>query len=415
MSTAAPVRHRRVYYLSGFDPRGARHYHQLYKSEAALQEAVNGRHYAVSGRSKAGNHCTSWKVSSRLHGTRPDNPAQPAAGPTETSYVFMGWDDMVRSYWQPHAWQVLLALPGFFWHYGTDGGLGKTRRCAPRMFWSILSPLLYVALTLLAALLAGGLAAWLMGKALPLPSALAAVGAALVASSLVLRAAMAGANRLRLYWLARINLFCFLWGRTRPADLEQRWAEFAARIHADHQRSSQDPADKVDEVLIVGHSVGALAAVAVADHYLALQGAAADQAGKPEVKLLTLGSVVPVLAFIPEADWFRSQVARIGHSGMTWVDYTAPSDPLCCALVDPFAACGLPPPGGKGYLLKSARFDKMFSPAAYKPLQRDAFRIHFQYVMATGLPVANDFFSLTAGPELLLAPLSASASARQAA
>jgi hypothetical protein len=403
MPNPAHVRHRRVYYLSGFDPRGARHYHQLYKSEAALQEPVNGRHYAVSGRSKTLDHCTSWTVSSWPQ----DKPTQPAAEPAKTTYVFMGWDDIVRDHWLPASWQVLLALPAFFWHFTAGGGLGKTRRCAPRAFWSILSPLIYALLAALAALLAAGLAAKLV--TLASPSTLAAAVAALLAAFLVLAAAQKGANRLRLYWLARINLFYLLWGRTRPAAFEQRWAGFAARIHADNLNASRVTADRADEVLIIGHSVGALAAVAVAERYLALQDTAEGDA--PIVKLVTLGSIVPLLGFVPEADWFRSQVARVGASGMTWVDYTAPSDPLCCALVDPFAACGLPPPAGKGYLLKSARFDKMFSPAAYKPLQRDAFRIHFQYVMATGLPVANDFFSLTAGPE----PLSADPTPQPAA
>jgi hypothetical protein len=395
MSNPAPVRHRRVYYLSGFDPRGARHYHQLYKSEAALQEPVNGCHYAVSGRSKSGDHASSWTVTSRPH----DKPARTTPEPTRTSYVFMAWDDIVRDHWLHASWQVLLALPAFFRDFAAGGGLGKTRRCAPRAFWSILSPLIYALLAVLAALLA----AWLAVKLVMLasPSALAAALAALLTASLVLAAAQKGADRLRLYWLARINLFYLLWGQTRPAAFEQRWAEFAARIHADNIAAASSPAGQADEVLIVGHSVGAMAAVAVAERYLALQAAA--PARGTEVKLLTLGSVVPLLGFVPEADWFRSQIARVGDSGMTWVDYTAPSDPLCCALVNPFAACGLPPPVKSGYLLKSARFDKMFSKAAYKPLQRDAFRIHFQYLMATGLPVPNDFFSLTAGPELLLA------------
>ena len=49
-----PVRRRCVMYLSGFDPQGPAHYHQLYQQEAARQAAVNGSRIEVGGRRKAG-------------------------------------------------------------------------------------------------------------------------------------------------------------------------------------------------------------------------------------------------------------------------------------------------------------------------------------------------------------------------
>jgi hypothetical protein len=87
---------------------------------------------------------------------------------------------------------------------------------------------------------------------------------------------------------------------------------------------------------------------------------------------------------------------------MPWVDYTAPADPLCYALVNAFSACGLPAPLRKDFRVKSARFDRMFEPAAYAAARRNFFLIHFQYLMATRYPVDNDYFSLTAGPKRLV-------------
>jgi hypothetical protein len=84
------------------------------------------------------------------------------------------------------------------------------------------------------------------------------------------------------------------------------------------------------------------------------------------------------------------------------MEITAPSDPLCYALVNPFSACGLATPTRSSFQLKSARFDKMFDPPEYALLRKDFFRIHFQYLMATRHPVENDYFSLTAGTRPLI-------------
>lgn len=393
---AAPVRRRFVYYLSGFDPRGARFYHQLYKTEAARQEAVNGWRYEVGSRQRAVNHVMAWQVNSHCGEQQ-----------TETRYAFLSWDDLIRDHWQSTTRGVLGLLPRFYGRYGLDGGLKKLHQATHlRGFWTLMLPLLYAALALLLAGLAALGMHWLLGNWGQSRLIGALAGLALAAG--ILKGAMAGAEQIRLLWLLRIIAFVPHWGRTRPAALEQRCAGFAAQIHADLRADqAQNPHAPLDEVLIVGHSVGTLMAVIVAERYLAL---AASSPQSAPVKLLTLGSIIPLLGIVPEAGWFRAQLASVGNSAMPWMDYTAPSDPLCCALLNPLTASGLPVPAGAGPCIKSARFDKMFLPADYAPIKKDIFRAHFQYLMATSLPVGNDYFSLTAGalPLSLAQPASAS-------
>ena len=91
----------------------------------------------------------------------------------------------------------------------------------------------------------------------------------------------------------------------------------------------------------------------------------------------------------------------LGDSDLPWLDCTAPGDPLSFVLVDPFRMCGLAAPTRAGYRIKSSRFDKMFTRQEYLPIRKDAFRIHFQYLMASGLRVENDFFTVTAGVGVL--------------
>ena len=370
------MRRRLVYYLSGFDPRGARFYHQLYREQAALQQGVDGWQYDVGRRTRSGEHHTCWSIT-----------ATQADTTVHTLYAFCGWDDLIRSHWGGSDARVLASLPGFYWRLGVDKVLSRSARCAKRVTASLLAPLLALLLSLLLAALVGGIGLWL-GTSLAASDGVAAV-VALAGGALTLAACAVLARRLRLSWLMRIHLFLLAWGRGGPEPFDSRWASFADRIERD---LAEQPAE---EVLVVGHSVGAVAALAVVDDWLRRHGAHSPHRGR--LKLLTLGQVFTMVGFIPEADWLRRQLRRVGESGIPWLDCTAPTDPLCYALVDPFAACGLPTPPAAHYRIRSARFDQMFQAADHAALQRDAFRIHFQYLMASRLPVWNSYFQLTAG------------------
>ena len=126
------------------------------------------------------------------------------------------------------------------------------------------------------------------------------------------------------------------------------------------------------------------------------------------VALLTLGHCVPVLSYQPEARRFRDELACLRQMPqLTWLDFTAPPDGCCFALMDPTEVCldgqrdsKKTPAGGPKRL--SPRFAQSFSPASYRAIRRDKYRCHFQYLMATELPAAYDYFSVTAGPMRLV-------------
>ena len=385
----SPVRRRLVYYLAGFDTRSARFYHQLYKTEAALQQPVNGCEYEVGDPVPDGPHCATWTVRARCGGSS-----------VETRYSFLHWNDIVREHWPASSARVASRLPAFYWTYWRNGGVGKTWRLCRAFGWMLMLPLLFV----LAGLLVAGLAAlgaaalamrWAPGGSLGTTATWLAAG---IAGALVFQGALVATERSRVFWLMRAWTFMLHWGQ-KSDPLQARWDEFAQKIESDLLT------EPVDEVLIIGHSAGAMSAIAVAERWLAL---ARDGRMPPDkVKLVTIGNATPLLGVIPEAEWFRRQIAAVGASDMPWIDYTAPSDPLCYALVNPFVACGLPSPERKTYRVKSARFDKMFRPEDYAQVRRDYFRIHFQYLMSTWQPVENDYFSLTAGPWPLVVDSSA--------
>ena len=115
--------------------------------------------------------------------------------------------------------------------------------------------------------------------------------------------------------------------------------------------------------------------------------------------LLTLGQVVPMVSFLPQAKQLRADLAFLAsQEAVTWVDVTAPGDGCCFALCDPVAVSGVTPPGKRWPLVISAAFTQSLSPARWKALRWRFFRLHFQYLCAFDRPKDYDYFQITAGP-----------------
>lgn len=116
------------------------------------------------------------------------------------------------------------------------------------------------------------------------------------------------------------------------------------------------------------------------------------------MSLLTLGHVVPMASFLPNADQLRRDLHDLAAAGQVWVDVTAPGDACCFGLCDPVAVSRCVPQGGGGPLVLSAAFTRTLSPEKQKALRGRWFRLHFQYLCAFDRPGDYDYFQITAGP-----------------
>jgi hypothetical protein len=379
--TARRVRRRHVFYLGGFDPQGPAHYHRLYAEQAARQAAVSGYAIDVGPRERAGPHASRWAADA----TWPD------ATRVQSTIEFLRWDDIVREHWPRSRWAVMLSALGTTARQLANGVLWKILKTSwPAFLVLFLPPLLVVALLAMLAAIAA-LAASLVLHG-PVLTALVLTAALAWLLSLFARWAEA---KVQMAWLMRSTRFILRQARGETPDLEARLDEFAARVLAVRA------AGEVDEILVVGHSSGAMLAVSVVARAVA---DAAPESG-PALSLLTLGECIPMLSYQPEAGAFRAELARIARSGAwSWVDFTAPPDGCCFALVDPTAVCEERAAASDWHAPKrlSPRFAQLFDPPAYRSLRRDKYRCHFQYLMASQLPGAYDYFAITAGPQSLV-------------
>ena len=96
------IKNREVFYLSGYDPRGARYYHGLYKKESAKQAKVDDVKIVVSSRKRSSKHQQSWQVE---YISKEQS--------TQNNYHFLECDDIIRKRWN----STLLSLFLDFFFY----------------------------------------------------------------------------------------------------------------------------------------------------------------------------------------------------------------------------------------------------------------------------------------------------------
>jgi hypothetical protein len=244
--------------------------------------------------------------------------------------------------------------------------------------------------------LAGGLMVWavngllgVVGWSLGSWAGLIRWPVLLVGLVLVLRWFKARDGQLYAYYLMHDYAYSARLNGANPPELEARMAEFGDAIALALKGES-------DEVLVVGHSSGAHLAVSILADLIR---AGRVPANGPALGFLSLGQVVPMVSFLPEADRLRADLAYLStRNELAWVDVTAPGDGCAFALCDPVAVSGVAPAGKRWPLVMSAAFTQTLSPKKWQALRWRFFRLHFQYLCAFDRPKDYDYFQITCGP-----------------
>jgi hypothetical protein len=375
-----PVRRRRVYYLSGFDPKGPAYYRSLYHTEAARQSAVTGMRINVGARERVSHQVNRWRIQAEVDGRS-----------VETTYEFLRWDDITRRHWPRSELRILGDVVRTCSLYARSGALWRIFLTSWPPFVTGLYPLVFLLLVF------GGATAAALGTAWALSMAGLSGWAALPMGAMaflgVVGAGRAIERRVHGYWLLRLYAFTARQALGLAPELDARLNDCAKRV-VEHAAVGND-----DEILIVGHSTGTMMAVSLLARALEMDPALARRGAR--ISLLTLGQCIPILSFLPQAQAFRRELDAVAHaSDVDWLDFTAPVDGACFALVDPVAVSGIPRRDTTNSMPKllSPRFAQLFTRKTYAGIRRNWHRMHFQYLMASELPGEYDYFAITAGP-----------------
>ncbi|MCP9916667.1 hypothetical protein [Cyanobium sp. ATX 6F1] len=377
---------RRVYYVSGFDPRGAPFYHRFFSQQLTRFTERTGRVFSMGPRRKDGRGLLSrWQVKEE---------GDVGAVVCNLDYCFLHWDDIVRGAWVRDPIRLLRSGLLMYNYYLLQGALWRIRRISYPAAICILVPFGVALVAMLLAILAGfvvGSLAATTGLVAPLPWLLAltiGLGVLVVAWQL--------AEQLKIVWMFRSMQFTRLIGQSGDGALRGRLKLHALAILELEQR---EPAA---EILIVGHSIGSLVMAMLAAELRRQPGFAVIG---PKLSLLTLGQILPFLAEQASAKTFHRDLVELSlEPRLPWLDVSSTDDFLCFPGVDPYASCGLDIPEPAYLVMELIPLAQRQALTSLWEVIKHQLGLHFEYI-ATADPERSGGFDYL---ELVLKPAAGS-------
>jgi hypothetical protein len=156
--------------------------------------------------------------------------------------------------------------------------------------------------------------------------------------------------------------------------------------------SARIAATTADEVIVVGHSFGAVPAImALADTRVA------QVAQQRPVGLLAAGSYLLAVAHHPAAKALREAARRVLRSPVAWLDAQSHTDPINFFRTNP--ADALRVDVARRPSIVEVRFKQQLEPASYRQIRGDFFRTHRQFVYGVEKRSHYSLFAIIGGPE----------------
>ena len=332
---------------------------------------------------------------------RLDDGAQPyarwdvaARGPnwsTHTQYRILRWEDIIGALdARPDPVRLWRGFGGL-WDFLRGGAARGYFRASPRYGAFFFFPYLICALFLAGGALVGGLVHWVASPFLPVPLTWIAALAAGTATFFALF------HRPGRDW--RLHQALDDWDLARDY-LHDRTPVLDARLDrfAEVLREVVRTGDH-DEIILVGHSLGATLMLGVIDRALDLDPGLTE--GQTRVNLLTCGATIPKLALHAKGGKVRRQAARIAQTpGLTWVEYQARHDAINFYKFHPVTLrrAGFDHAEPSPPLLRNANIKEMLTHAKLKRLRWHAMRLHYQFLLANEQKAPYDYFMFALGP-----------------
>lgn len=298
----------------------------------------------------------------------------------ETDYNLIRWDDVIETFSRRTIfWRVPFGIIAFL-DFVVSGALWGYLRTNWHYAVFFLYPFVMFGVFILATILTDVIALEASGSTL----------VAVIASFLVLAALLVGPwHRLHLDTLFDDWIFSRDYVRKGNSILDQRLDRLAAEIVA----AANGP--DADEILVIGHSLGAVLAVDLLDRALTLDPALG--ARKVPVTFLTIGSSILKIGLHRGATRFRAAMERVARSpGIFWGDYQARVDIMNFYNINPMGEMALPTENGP--VVRLVEFGGMLERAMYRRIRLKFYRLHCQFISGNDKRALYDYFMLICGP-----------------
>lgn len=368
---------RAVFYVAGFDNIGVRFYYMMFRSGLAHEFGRAKRPFKVDRPEPVGELASRWRIET-----------VDAGRAVNVDYYFLTPQDLLREFNEGSALRLISAWLYTVFIYFRRGIIF---RAIVKSWKSVVLLTVLFCFAAFFALGAGIAAGILAALGNPLP-ALASAAIIIAAGAVGLRFGVRFTEKTYVK-LALLALYVgALQAQGRLPQLERRAAEWARFI-----RENTSDAD-YDEVLIVGHSSGVVAAADVAAELLRNPG----PRHRLPLALLTLGSIdTAVSAFRGKGDTFarrhHAALADLAASpDIVWVEFYSPWDFICIGSYDAVTISGVDLGGRarRGPILREVDLWRTLEPESYRRMFFNMFARHFQYLRGLDRPGDYSFFRL---------------------
>ena len=373
-------RRRKIFHIAGYDPVSVSDQHLRFVRQLSIFKktwAVEASTFALESSTSNPN----WSVTSE--------------GPnwcTETNVELLAWDDLVNADAKGSRIIRLLRALNVYGNLIWTGTLLRYAMANQRYF-------LFTIVPLVEAMLLGTFAwsaAFYFARGLrgsPLVDYSLGTIAGLIVFIILLEWP---GKRWRIYqafddWILSLD---YIYGRR--AAIETRLDHFAKRIVSESIHGT------ADEIVIVGHSLGATFAIDAVARALAIE-PDLGRCGR-SVCVVTVGATIPKCALHPHASRLRNEIRTVADDlSVHWVEYQSRADPISFYRFHPATLrrirgtnddlAARPP-------VRRVQIKDMLYPATFAKYRLRVLRLHYQFVMANERRASYDYFMMICGPVL---------------
>lgn len=373
------IRRRRVYFIEGYEPQGADGFYRMFRREWDRFRATWHVRGDLSRCSLDSDDIASWTIDT--------------VGPNwrvSTQYEFLRLENFIRANLAQPFWQQLARTARWMIDDILSGALLRVFRVSWRMgillIYSQVLLLVWIGLSL-----TGG---WLAADAI-IPAGEPEVSKLILATALVtacfalLRPVTNGmfVNQLNNCWP-----FLREFARGERTGFDRSLDILAGRIVASAR------AGDADEILLIGHSAGAMLALTAMAKALE-RDPDVGRHGTP-ISLVTVGSIMPALAMHPAAGALRRTVATIAtERSVLWTDCQSREDFMNFWEFDPVTGTGTEAGERRcNPQIWQVPVRKMIAPEVFARVRFNYWRMHYQYIMSNDRRAAYDYYMFLCGP-----------------
>ena len=368
---------KRVYFLCGFDTRGVRFYHRLFREEARKGAKQNGLKISITKPTIINGVTSRWFVN-----------VQDSKTSTSIDYRFLIWDDVVHRIWIKNITQLICTFIPTFYQYLIDGTHKKIRRAGNGAYLLIMYPFWFILATVSISLVLA-LSVYLLSQQFGAVMLLS-IALSLLASFFSIKEMLALGEKKGAWFMMQNYIFYTRWGRAQIATLENRLDVFAQQIIEDYL------ADPSQDILFVTHCSGGTLAMPIMQRLIKQ----APEGLHARLKLLTLGQCIPFLTYNPNAQHYRDTVQAVANAQSTvWIDIGARIDPFSFDEINPTYVEGLQKSNAGFPQQFIIRPSEMYDKELFSKLKSQKLRLHFQYLMASDIAVEYDYFKIITQPD----------------